>query len=136
MPLPDVRSIARRAKEAERNAGRWMLQFDGPDPMWSKVTSSTGRVGHITGLQFDVASLHYCTESKNILMSLRLQRFWRQIQEIAVTHGKDACLVIKPSNPLPSDKRHKHDATWHVITQERHSELLEKERIADAESQS
>jgi hypothetical protein len=122
MPLNDVRRIQRRARQAERDVGHWLLRNDGPDPVWAKITSSTARVGHITGLQFDVVSLHYCAEVKNIKMSARLQSFWKQIQEMSARHGKDALLVIQPSNPV--DK----NSTWHVITPERHAELLAAER--------
>lgn len=132
-PLSDVQRIQRRAKQAERDAGHWMLEHDGPDPYWARVSSSTGRVGHITGLMFDIVSLHYCTEVKNIMLTQKLQGFWRQVQELAAKHGKDACLIIQPSNPLSGGTLLKQkDMTWHVITAARHAELLEKERIADA----
>lgn len=132
MPLSDVRRIQRRAKQAERDVGHWLLEYDGPDPLWQRVTSSTGRVGHITGLQFDVVSMHYCAEVKNIKLAVKLQGFWSQIQQMAARHGKDALLIIQPSNPLPSVGNLKQkDMTWHIITPARHAELLEKERIAD-----
>jgi hypothetical protein len=131
MPLNSIQKIQRRAKQAERDVGHWMLEHDGPDPIWSRVASSTGRTGHITQLQMDVVSLHYATEVKNIKMSAKLLGFWQQIQDIAAKQGKDACLVIQPSNPLPRrEGMPKRFNTWHVITEERHAELLEAERNA------
>ena len=122
MPLNNVQRIQRRARQAERDSGHWLLKYDGPDLIWSRISSSTGRVGHLTGLQFDVVSIHYAAEVKNILMSQKLQGFWKQIREVAIKHGKSPLLIIQPSNPV--DK----SSTWHVITPERHAELLEYER--------
>lgn len=130
MVLSDVKRIQRRAKQAERDVGKWMLEYDGEDIYWSRISSSTGRVGHITGLMFDIISRTYCTEVKNVMIPVRLQRAWAQIQELATKHGKEACLVIQPSNPIATIGRPKQvDLTWHIITAKRHAELLEIERV-------
>ena len=132
MVLSNVQRIQRRAKQAERDAGKWLLEHDGIEPMWKAIASSTGRVGMIYDLQFDVVSNHYCGEVKNIKMSLKLLNFWQQIQDVAADHGKNALLIIEPSNPLPRRVGiPRRSNIWHVITEARHEELLAKERIAD-----
>ena len=134
MPLSDVKRIQRRAKERERDSGKWLLLHDGPDPHWQHVSSSTGRIGHITGLMFDTVSLHYACEVKNVKIPTKLLAAWNQINEIAVKHGKDALLTIYPSNPLLKLGVPKRVEAMHIITEARHAELLRKERIADANS--
>jgi hypothetical protein len=129
MPLSEVRKIQRRAKQFERDTGHWALEYDGPDPLWSRVTSTTGRTGHITNLQMDVVSMNYAIECKNVKVSATIQNWWRQIQEVASKHGKEPLLVILPSNPIPNSVSRKSvDLTLHIITPKRHAELLEYER--------
>ena len=129
MVLSDVRRIARRAKESERTLGRWLLLHDGPDPRMKGIASSTGRVGHITQLQFDVVSRTYAAENKNMKVPARLWLFWCKIIDVATGQGKEPMLRIEPTNaPLGLRKRY---PSLHIITEDRHAELLEKERAYD-----
>jgi hypothetical protein len=124
-----------RAKKKERDSGKWLLEHDGPDPEWMKIASSTGRTGQINDLQMDVVSKHYAGEVKNIRMSLKLLRFWDKIIRVADRHSKVPVMIIYPSNPLITANHQLFAGNrippWHIITAERHQQLLEKEKIAD-----
>ncbi len=129
MPLSDIQRRIKRSKQSERDGGHWLLEHDGADPRWAHVASSAGRVGHITGLQFDMVSNHYTCENKQIKLPVKFLQFWMQIVDISVTHGKDALLRIEPTNVLVGPR--KKAPIMHIITEERHAELLMKEKIAD-----
>jgi hypothetical protein len=126
MPLNEIRRRLKRSKQSERDLGHWLLKFDGPDPRMKGITSSTGRVGHITQLQYDVASMTYAAENKHIKLPVKWLQWWLQIIDIARANGKEALLRIEPSN-LPLGSR-KTIPEMHIITAERHAELLKSER--------
>lgn len=126
MTLSDAQRRLRRSKEVERDVGRWLLQHDGPDPLMVGIASSTGRVGHITGMQIDVLSKTYATEVKNIKMPIKFLAFWDKIVARAVERGKEPLLVVEPSN-LQVGMR-KHVPRLHIISEDRHEELLRKEK--------
>lgn len=126
----EIQRRIKRSKQSERDLGHWLLQNDGPDPRLTGVTSSTGRVGHITGLQYDVASLHYSAENKQIKLPAKLAQFWLQIIDVATANGKDALLRIEPTNVLVGQFRKK-VPELHIITAERHAELLQAEKDAE-----
>ena len=130
MPLSDIQRRIKRSKQSERDGGHWLQKHDGEDPMWKHVASSTGRVGHITGLQFDMVSIHYTCENKQIKLPARFLQFWLQIVDISVTHGKDALLRIEPTNVLVGVR--KKAPVMHIITEDRHAELLRKEKEYDS----
>ncbi len=127
----DIQRRIRRSKDVERSAGKWAQRNDGIDPQWANVSSSTSRVGHITQLQFDVVSTHYAIEVKNVKLPATILKWWLQIVGVATLHGKDALLYIQPSNVVNVRGVPKRPMTMHVITEERHSELLRKEREYD-----
>lgn len=89
------------------------------------IVSETGRVGHVTALQFDAISLHYAAENKNEKVPATWWAYWKKIVEKSADWGKHPLLRIEPTND---------DATrlprLHIITEERHAELLEYERQA------
>lgn len=126
MPQTDIQRRIKRSKQSERDLGHWLLEHDGPDPRMRGITSSTGRVGHITQLQYDVASLHYSAENKQIKLPAKFAQFWMQIIDVAIANGKDALLRIEPTNILLGPR--KKVPEMHILTAERHAELLEKER--------
>jgi hypothetical protein len=117
----DNQKRLRRSKESERTLGRFLLEHDGPDPALAAITSSTGRVGHITDLQFDVLSRSYAAENKQVRVPVKLLAWWLKIIAIAAQHNKQPLLRIEPTNErrLPA---------MHIITAERHAELLDAER--------
>lgn len=113
-----------RSKQSERDLGHWLLEHNGPCPDYSKIASSTGRVGHITELQFDVVSLNYAAENKHVKVPKKLLGWWDQIVRIAQKHGKQPLLRLDPSN----DGKH---PELHIITKERHEYLLDMEERYD-----
>lgn len=112
----------RRSKESERDLGRFLLQHNGPDLTLGVITSSTGRVGHITDLQFDVLSLDYAAENKHVMVSKQLLGWWMQIGRVAAKYGKHPLLRIAPSNVGKYPE-------MHIITADRHAELLRYEKL-------
>lgn len=130
VPLNEIQRRIKRSKQAERDIGHWLLQHDGMDPRWQNIASSAARVGHITNMQFDVVSNTYAAEVKNIKVPARIWKFWQQIVDIAIRHGKEPLLAIVPTNEGLGLR--KHYPALHIVTEERHAELLRKEKIADA----
>lgn len=123
-----ARRLLRRSKESERKMGRWLLKHDGPDPRFRPgggLVTTTGRVGHITGLQFDTLSKTYAGENKNIKVWAGLWGFWKQIVDKAREQGKEPVLRIEPSNEDKSGY-----PVLHIITEERHAALLDLERAS------
>jgi hypothetical protein len=91
------------------------------------LVTSTGRIGHVTNIQADTLSLHYLGENKNEVIPLKWLRYWDKINKRAAEWGKDPVLVLDP----PPDNRNAVNPNLpnlHVITPERHAELLAKER--------
>ncbi len=127
----DIKRRLRRSKNSERDLGKWLLKNDGPDPKWSGIASSTGRVGQITNLQFDCVSLHYAAENKQVRLPATMLKWWIQIIGVATLQGKDALLSIEPTNVVAVHGVPKKPMRMHIITEERHSELLRKERAYD-----
>jgi hypothetical protein len=123
--LSEAKRRLRRAKESERNLARFLVLHDGLDPRYTDMASSTGRIGHLTGLQFDVASVHYDGENKNVKVPAALWKAWKQVCAIAKGHHKEPLLRIEPSN---DDK--KGVPIMHIITEERHRDLLQSEDYA------
>jgi hypothetical protein len=123
----DAKRRLRKSKEAERTVGRWLLAHDGADPRMNGIASSTLRTGHVTGMQIDVMSITYACEVKNIRVWASLWKFWNKIVDRAVEHGKEPLLVIIPTNAPLGLKRIA--PAMHIITETRHAELLEAERI-------
>lgn len=116
----------RKSKESERVLGRFLLAHNGPDPVFKHIMTSTGRTGHLTDLQVDSISLDYAAENKNVRVSKKFLDWWVKIGQIAVKHGKHPLLRIVPSNP----------GKWpelHIISAERHAQLLDIERAARAQ---
>lgn len=128
------KALIRRSKRSERTVAKRMLEIDGPDPAFAKIASSTGRVGHITGLRMDAVSLHYRTENKNRVMPQWFIKAWILINQRAIDFGKSALLHIDPPN-MPKDfplngKRYKLD-TIACISQERHEELIIRDALLE-----
>lgn len=123
MVLSEAQRRLRKSKESERELGRFLLVYNGQDPLWVNIASSTGRVGQITDLQFDVVSNDYASENKNVRVGKNLLAWWDQICMIAAKHGKYPMLRLDPTN----EGKH---AEMHIISAERHARLLEIERVA------
>lgn len=132
MAVSEQKRRLRKAKQAERDSGKWLLDNDGQDPLWKNVASSTGRVGHITQLQFDVVSRNYAGEVKNIIVPARIFGFWVKIVSIASMHAKNPVLIIVPNNEYKQTGFPKKVPAMHIISEDRHAELLTKERELEA----
>lgn len=121
MALNENQRRLRKSKQSERDLGHFLLDHNGEDPTFKLISSSTGRVGHITELQFDVVSLDYAAENKNVKVPKKILGWWDQIVTVAKKHSKQPLLRIVPSN---DDKKY---PEMHIITAERHQELLDTE---------
>lgn len=115
-----------KGNRAEREIGEWLLEHDGEHPVYKAITSSCGRVGQYTELQFDVPSFHYACESKSRRTVPKwLGESWKQIIRIAKretkkhNHKVEPFMFIKANNMSP----------MHVVTHERHAQLLKYERL-------
>jgi hypothetical protein len=123
----------RRAKDSERDAGRWAIKHDGPDPRFrpgAGLVSTTGRVGHVTGLQFDTLSRTYAGENKHEKVPATWWKYWVQVCTKAVEHGKQPWLRVDPTNDDDVTVNGRPVPIIHMITEERHAELLAYERAA------
>lgn len=129
--LNDIQRRIKRSKQTERNLGHWLKEHDGEDPHWKFVASSALRVGHVTGLQFDVVSKTYAAECKNVKLPATIMKWWLQINQIATQQGKDALLYIEPTNDVKILGAPKKVSPLHIITEERHAELLRIAREYD-----
>jgi hypothetical protein len=127
-PKRSQQSILRRSKRSERDLAKWQQEHDGPDPKYKHLTTSTGRIGHITQLEADTLSKHYLGENKNEIVPKKWLLYWQKINSHAVEWGKDALLRFEPSNRDDVDHRL---PDMHIITPSRHAELLRKERWYD-----
>lgn len=131
MALNDIQRRIKRSKQSERDLGHWLQRHDGEDPRWTGIASSALRVGHITNLQFDCVSKTYVAENKQVKMPVTMFKWWLQINQVSIQQGKEALLRIEPTNDVKIMGIPKKPSSLHVITEERHAELLRKERIAD-----
>ncbi len=123
----------RRSKDSERRLAKWLQSHDGPDPVMKPgngIVSDTGRVGHVTALQFDAISLHYAAENKQERVPATWWKFWNKIVEKANEWGKEPLLRIEPSNEDRAGV-----PIIHMITEQRHEELLRYEAAFYAQSQ-
>lgn len=127
-----ARKLRRRAKDSERGIARRMQDVDGPDPAFRNIASSTGRIGHITGMRIDAISRSYVTENKNRKMPSWLIAAWVLINQRAVDFNKNALLHVDPPN-MPKEfviqgGKRKLD-TLAIISQTRHEELIHNEKV-------
>lgn len=117
-----------RSRSSERALGRHLIENDGPDPHLAPgggIASSTGRVGHITALQYDVVSKTYAAENKQVQMPMILYKWWTLICQVAKQHGKEPLLRWEPSN----ENKPAYIQPMVIITQARHADLLAYEKL-------
>jgi len=127
----EARRLRRRAKDSERGIARRMLNVDGPDPAFKNIASSTGRIGHISGIRVDAVSKSYVTENKNRKVPTWMVDAWLLINQRAHDFNKNALLHVEPPNAprdfLLNGQTIKLD-TMAIITQTRHEELIRNEK--------
>jgi len=121
----------RRSKDAERRAGKWLLQHNGADPKMSPgngIISTTGRIGQNTQMMADLWSRDYIGEVKNIIVWAQLWGFWKKIVDRSIEYGKEPVLIIDPNND-DQFVRGKKVPVLHILAESRHAELLNYERL-------
>lgn len=127
----EQRRLRRRAKDSERGIAKRMVAADGPDPSFAKIASSTGRIGHISGLRIDAVSRTYVTENKNRKMPTWLIQAWILINQRGEDFNKHVLLHVDPPNmphEYQSQGLKKKLDTMAIITQNRHEELIRREK--------
>ena len=131
-PTKSQRSIGERAKRSERSVAKSMLAADGPAPEFRGIATSTGRVGHITNLQFDAVSRSHVTENKNRMMPSWLIKAWIQINQRALDFRKEALLHIDPPN-MPKtfilNGKREPLSTMAIITEKHMEHLVSRDRM-------
>ncbi len=107
-------------------------EADGPDPRYKNIASSTGKVGHLTGLRFDAISRTYVSEDKNRPLPKWLIDAWILILQRSIDNQKNAQLRLNPPNIaktfLINGEKIK-TPSMTVITYERHLELIKSARV-------
>ena len=120
--MPSAPKHAQKAEwlRYQQECARWLYTHDGPDPAvrGAQGPSKVGKVARVSGMQYDLRSLHYCGECKWAdRLPVWLRDAWKQIVDIARHNSKAAVLMVG-------------DPGWtmHLLTPERHAELLGYER--------
>lgn len=118
-------------KRKERLAARTLQDHCGveDDPAYKYLVTSTGRVGHLSPLQHDIANARYAGEVKEWRIRQDLVDAYVQIQQIALTRKKKPVLVLYMKNQTEfthEGKKHKLPAA-HIIPEWRHLELIDAE---------
>lgn len=72
----------------------------------------------------------YAAENKQVKVPAKLWAWWKQIVVIATQQGKEALLRIEPTNTKPDGTKDR-APDLHILTPDRHAELLAKEKFAD-----
>ncbi len=124
--------LRRRAKDSERGIAKRMTAIDGADPNFSRIASSTGRTGHISGMRVDAVSRTYVIENKNRKMPTWLITAWVLINQKGDDFQKNVLLHVDPPNmprEYPTQGIKKRLDTMAIITQGRHEDLIQKERV-------
>jgi len=110
---------------AERVACRWALKYtSGLHDAVKDIATPTGRVGNYANLEIDGVFKEYSLESKSHKRLPEWLRYGIVEQAVAASKRfKNHPLVVLYSKTLPVDYR-----VWHMITPERHAELLKCEK--------
>lgn len=70
-------------------------------------------------------------EHKNVKVPATLAKWWQQICSKAIEWQKEPILTWDPPNGSDYKVAGKPLPTMHIITEDRHAELLRKERLLD-----
>ncbi len=125
------KSLRRRSTKSEIGISQRMKKADGEDPLYSKIATSTGRVGHITHLRVDSISMNYVIENKNRVLPAWMNDAWLLINQRAIDFDKHALLHIDPPNmpkEFPINGTVVPLDTMAIITQTRHEQLIRIEK--------
>ncbi len=116
-----ARNNKRTGNQAERKACRWALEnTSGLHREVKDIATSTGRVGNYANLEIDGVFEEYSLESKSRKKLPKWLVHGLVDQAIKASKKfKNNPLLVLRSSGLPN-----HYRTWHMITPERHAELL------------
>lgn len=131
---PNARRLRRRAKDSERNIAKRMVAADGKDPNFEGISSSTGRIGHISAIRVDAVSRSYMTENKNRKLPTWLIQAWTLINQRGNHFNKKVLLHIDPPNmpkTVPSDGQTIKIDTMAVVPLGQFEELVKTARHWD-----
>jgi hypothetical protein len=115
----------RTGNQAERKACKWALEYtSGLHPEVKDIATTTGRVGNYANLEIDGVFTEYSLESKSRkkLPKWLVHGLVDQAVKASKKFHNNPLLVLRSSG-LPKGYR-----VWHLITPERHAELMECER--------
>jgi hypothetical protein len=121
-------------RKREQEAGIWLGKHAGEDndPIFRRLKSSLNRVGQYSALGYDVTSEKYIGEVKERKLPQWLTKAWIQAQQCAIWRKKHAVLFLYLKGVETEftfeGQKYKVPTPLNVITQERHAELLDKER--------
>jgi hypothetical protein len=129
----ETRRLLRRAKRSERDFAKWLVKHNGPDgdPTHMSIMTSTGRVGHVTNIQADCLSRSYMGENKNEILPAKFAKYWQKICQVASQWSKEPVLRMDAADPKKYMVNGKPLPVVHLISEERHGELLLKEQELD-----
>lgn len=124
------RALLGRAKRSERAFASWLVRHNGPERKNASALAitSTGRIGHITSIQADNVSRSYLGENKNEKLPVKVAKYWQKICQRAIEWHKDPVLHWDPPDAKNYPVAGKPLPDMHIITADRHAELLDKER--------
>jgi len=113
---------------AERVACRWALEHtSGLHEAVKDIATSTGRVGNYANLEIDGVFKEYSLECKSRKKLPQWLTYGLIEQAVAAAERfHNHPLLVLYSKTLRNDYK-----TWHMITPERHAELLAKEKELD-----
>lgn len=135
------RSSGKRSKawkDEERETARWFQEHAGVDPNPPVEPSSTGRVGHL--LRYDLTSATYIGECKRRPLPKWIHEAWAQICFLALDRGnRHPTLIltyVSDQKTAPYKGKKVRLPELHVLTPERHAELLSYEALVKGDERS
>lgn len=131
--VKDKRALLRRSKRSEREFARWLQLHDGPDHAYDRLTTSTGRIGHINQMRADTVSLHWLGENKNEKLPAGLAKYWQLICDKSIEWRKSPILHWEPSNAADYLVAGKRLPDLYIVSGDRLAELLAKEKAYDSD---
>lgn len=124
------RSRSQAWKNDERTVSRWFQENDGINSLFRRISTSSGRLGHLTHLQFDSASKSYAIEVKRRESAPAwLSGAWSQVNQVAAEQRlRPVLVIVLPEQTYIVDGKNKRVPAMHIITPERHAHLLACEK--------
>jgi hypothetical protein len=135
----DKKRRSKTWRRREQEDGVWLGKHAGEDtdPVFSRIKSTLNRVGHIVSLGYDLTSEGYVAEVKErSSLPSWLWQSWIQIQQVGLTRKKHFVLFLHAKgadkNFTFEGKKYPVANPIHLISQQRHEQLLEAEHERDA----